>query len=52
MTLTKAQAGVKNNMRRINKKIIQNGSNHLFHVILFALVCFFLVYLVSKFSRR
>ncbi|KAG8073770.1 hypothetical protein GUJ93_ZPchr0006g42448 [Zizania palustris] len=31
MTLTKAQAGVKNNMRRINKKIIQNGSNHLFH---------------------
>ncbi|KAG8097141.1 hypothetical protein GUJ93_ZPchr0013g35846 [Zizania palustris] len=24
MTLTKAQAGVKNNMRRINKKIIQN----------------------------
>ncbi|KAF0911225.1 hypothetical protein E2562_007993 [Oryza meyeriana var. granulata] len=52
MTLTKAQAGVKNNMRRINKKIIQNGSNHLVHVILFALACFFLVYLVSKFSRR
>ncbi|KAF0911224.1 hypothetical protein E2562_007993 [Oryza meyeriana var. granulata] len=33
MTLTKAQAGVKNNMRRINKKIIQNGSNHLVHIV-------------------
>uniref|UniRef100_A0ACD5TV48 Uncharacterized protein n=1 Tax=Avena sativa TaxID=4498 RepID=A0ACD5TV48_AVESA len=52
MTLTEAQAGVKNNMRRINKKIIQNGSNHLVLVVLFALGCFFLVYLVSKFSRR
>nr|CAB3496845.1 unnamed protein product [Digitaria exilis] len=51
MTLTKAQAGVKNNMRRMNKSIIQNGSNHLVHVVLFALGCFFLVYLVSKFSR-
>ncbi|KAM0925125.1 hypothetical protein ACQ4PT_004408 [Festuca glaucescens] len=52
MTLTEAQAGVKNNMGRINKKIIQNGSNHLVLVVLFALGCFFLVYLVSKFSRR
>uniref|UniRef100_A0ACD5WUY9 Uncharacterized protein n=1 Tax=Avena sativa TaxID=4498 RepID=A0ACD5WUY9_AVESA len=52
MTLTQAQAGVKNNMRRINKKIMQNGSNHLVLVVLFALGCFFLVYLVSKFSRR
>ncbi|CAN6302003.1 unnamed protein product [Urochloa humidicola] len=52
MTLTKAQAGVKNNMRRMNKSIIQNGSNHLVHVVLFAIGCFFLVYLVSKFSRR
>ncbi|KQK23218.1 bet1-like protein At1g29060 isoform X2 [Brachypodium distachyon] len=51
MTLTKAQAGVKNNMGKINKKIIQNGSNHLVHVVLFALGCFFLVYVVSKFSR-
>ncbi|WOL12485.1 protein DETOXIFICATION 27-like [Canna indica] len=31
MTLIKAQAGVKNNMRRINKKIIQQGSNHVLH---------------------
>ncbi|URE44237.1 mitochondrial transcription termination [Musa troglodytarum] len=29
MTLIKAQAGVKNNVRRINKKIIQQGSNHI-----------------------
>ncbi|KAG6490355.1 bet1-like protein At4g14600 isoform X2 [Zingiber officinale] len=51
MTLTKAQAGVKNNMRRMNKSIIQNGSNHVFHVILFALLCFFIVYFWSKISR-
>ncbi|XP_010272960.1 PREDICTED: bet1-like protein At4g14600 [Nelumbo nucifera] len=52
MTLIKAQAGVKNNMRRLNKGIIQQGSNHVFHVILFALFCFVLVYLWSKFSKR
>ncbi|TVU38226.1 hypothetical protein EJB05_11597, partial [Eragrostis curvula] len=52
MTLAKAQAGVKNNMRRMNKSIIQQGSNHVLHVVLFALFCFFVVYLLSKFSRR
>jgi hypothetical protein len=52
MTLTKAQAGVKNNIKRMNRIIIQNGSNHLVHVVLFALGCFVLMYLVSKFSRR
>ncbi|ONM24689.1 Bet1-like protein [Zea mays] len=52
MTLAKAQAGVKNNMRRLNKSIIQQGSNHVLHVVLFALFCFFIVYLLSKFSRR
>jgi protein transporter SFT1 len=51
MTLAEGHAGVKNNMRRINNKIIKNGSNHLVIVVLFALGCFFLVYLVSKFSR-
>ncbi|XP_078164380.1 bet1-like protein At4g14600 [Carex rostrata] len=51
-TLAKAQAGVKHNMRRMNKKIVQNGSNHLVHVVLFALFCFFVVYLISKFSKR
>lgn len=52
MTLMKAQAGVKNNMRRLNKSIIQQGSNHIVHVVLFALLCFFVVYFLSKFSRR
>ncbi|XP_008806380.2 bet1-like protein At4g14600 [Phoenix dactylifera] len=52
MTLIKAQAAVKNNMRRMNKKIIQQGSSHVMHVILFALLCFFVVYFLSKFSRR
>lgn len=52
MTLVKAQAGVKNNMRRMNKSIIQNGSNHVMYVILFALFCFFVVYFLSKFSKR
>lgn len=52
MTLAKAQAGVKNNMRRLNKSIIQQGSNHVLHVVLFALFCFMVVYLLSKFSRR
>ncbi|XP_057442488.1 bet1-like protein At4g14600 [Lotus japonicus] len=52
MTMIKAQAGVKNNLRRLNKSIIQSGSNHIVHVILFALVCFFIVYLWSKMSRK
>ncbi|KAE9605940.1 hypothetical protein Lal_00025213 [Lupinus albus] len=52
MTMIKAQAGVKNNIRRLNKSIIQSGSNHIVHVILFALVCFFIVYLWSKISRK
>ncbi|KAL4190360.1 hypothetical protein AMTRI_Chr07g24340 [Amborella trichopoda] len=51
-TLMKAQAGLKNNMRRLNKSIIQQGSNHVVHVVLFALLCFFVVYLLSKFFRR
>ncbi|KAG9445449.1 hypothetical protein H6P81_016789 [Aristolochia fimbriata] len=52
MTLIKAQSAVKNNMRRLNKSIIQRGSNHVMHVILFALLCFFAVYFWSKLSRR
>ncbi|KAK9053748.1 hypothetical protein SSX86_024822 [Deinandra increscens subsp. villosa] len=52
MTLIKAQAGVKNNMRKLNKSIIQSGSSHVLHVVLFALFCLLLVYLWSKFSRR
>ncbi|XP_027149872.1 bet1-like protein At4g14600 [Coffea eugenioides] len=52
MTLIKVQAGVKNNMRRLNKSIIKEGSNHIMHVVLFALLLFFVVYFLSKFSRR
>ncbi|KAI9106953.1 hypothetical protein K1719_022481 [Acacia pycnantha] len=52
MTMIKAQAGVKNNLRRLNKSIVQNGSNHILHVIAFALVCFFIVYMWSKMSRK
>ncbi|KAF7817002.1 bet1-like protein [Senna tora] len=52
MTMIKAQAGVKNNLRRLNKSIIQNGSNHIVHVVAFALLCFFVVYLWSKMSRK
>ncbi|TYH65216.1 hypothetical protein ES332_D06G040700v1 [Gossypium tomentosum] len=52
MTMIKAQAGVKNNIRKLNKSIIKHGSNHIVHVVLFALFCFFVVYMWSKVSRR
>ncbi|EYU17723.1 hypothetical protein ABFS82_04G173200 [Erythranthe guttata] len=52
MTVIKAQAGLKNNMRRLNRSIIREGSSHIMHVILFALLLFFVVYILSKFSRR
>ncbi|XP_074323362.1 bet1-like protein At1g29060 [Apium graveolens] len=52
MLLIKAQAGVKNNVRKLNKSIVQSGSSHVVHVVLFALVLFFVVYMISKFSRR
>ncbi|CAI0463811.1 unnamed protein product [Linum tenue] len=52
MTLIKAQASVKNNIRKLNKSIIKNGSNHIVHVVLFALLCFFILYLWTKVSRR
>ncbi|KAL7153518.1 hypothetical protein ABFS83_04G174500 [Erythranthe nasuta] len=52
MTVIKAQAGLKNNMRRLNRSIIREGSSHIMHVILFAVLLFFVVYILSKFSRR
>ncbi|KAL8158681.1 hypothetical protein V2J09_000218 [Rumex salicifolius] len=52
MTLLKAQSGVKNNVRRLNKNIVQSGSSHILHVVLFALFCLFLVVLWSKIARR
>ncbi|KAG5018916.1 hypothetical protein JHK87_014771 [Glycine soja] len=52
MVMIQAQAGVKNNLRRLNKSIVKNGSNNIVHVIAFALVCFFIVYFWSKMSRK
>ncbi|KAJ7958950.1 Bet1-like protein family [Quillaja saponaria] len=52
MTVIKAQAGVKNNMRRLNKSIVQIGSSHIVQVVVFALLCFFVVYIWSKMSRK
>ncbi|KAL5558552.1 hypothetical protein UlMin_034763 [Ulmus minor] len=52
MTLIKAQAGVKNNVRRLNKSIIQNGGNSVVHVVCFALICFFFVYFWAKMFRK
>ncbi|XP_061371773.1 bet1-like protein At4g14600 [Gastrolobium bilobum] len=52
MTMIKAQAGVKNNLRRLNKSIIRDGSNHIVHVVVFALICFTVVYFWSKMSRK
>ncbi|KAL9234693.1 hypothetical protein vseg_009532 [Gypsophila vaccaria] len=52
MTLIKAQASLKNNMRRLNRSMVRSGSNHIMHVVLFALFCCFLVYVWSKFSRH
>ncbi|ONI35269.1 hypothetical protein PRUPE_1G526600 [Prunus persica] len=51
MTLMKGQAGLKNNVRRLNKSIVQSGANHVVHVVVFALICFFMVYLWSKMFR-
>ncbi|CAN0877305.1 Bet1-like protein At4g14600 [Linum grandiflorum] len=52
MTVIKAQASVKNNIRNLNKSMVKSGSNHIVHVVLFALFCFFMVYMWSKVSRR
>ncbi|XVE94691.1 hypothetical protein REPUB_Repub02eG0030900 [Reevesia pubescens] len=41
MTMIKAQARVKNNIRKLNKSISKHGSNHIVHVVLLALCCFF-----------
>ncbi|KAJ0232145.1 hypothetical protein HA466_0293500 [Hirschfeldia incana] len=52
MTLIRAQAGVKNNIRKLNLSIIQSGNNHIMHVVLFALFCFCILYLWSKMFKR
>ncbi|RYQ98573.1 hypothetical protein Ahy_B07g086322 [Arachis hypogaea] len=52
MGIMKAQVGVKNNMRRLNKAVIKSGSNHILHIVTFGLVLFLIVYLWSKISRK
>eukprot|EP00252_Welwitschia_mirabilis_P008306 TRINITY_DN20086_c0_g1_i1.p1 TRINITY_DN20086_c0_g1~~TRINITY_DN20086_c0_g1_i1.p1 ORF type:complete len:131 (-),score=20.88 TRINITY_DN20086_c0_g1_i1:310-702(-) len=51
MTMLKVQAGVKNNMKRLNRKIVQSGSSYVIYVICFGLILFFILYLLSKVSR-
>ncbi|KAI3970223.1 hypothetical protein MKW92_052710 [Papaver armeniacum] len=43
MAVIKGQAGVKNNMKWIDKRTVQNGLNHVFHVMIFSASFFFLV---------
>ncbi|KAG6553277.1 hypothetical protein Mapa_005011 [Marchantia paleacea] len=50
-TMAKAQAGVKTAMKRMSKSVIQNGSNHLVHVVLFGILFFTFIYLWAKFVR-
>ncbi|KAG7615973.1 putative BET1-like protein [Arabidopsis thaliana] len=52
MTLIRAQAGVKNNIRKLNMSIIRSGNNHIMHVVLFALLVFFVLYIWSKMFKR
>ncbi|KAI5654969.1 hypothetical protein M9H77_32156 [Catharanthus roseus] len=52
MTLFKAQAGLKNNMKRLNRSIIKEGSSNVMHVVLFGVVLFFVVYMLAKVARR
>jgi hypothetical protein len=52
MTLIRAQAGVKNNIRKLNLSIIRSGNNHIMHVVLFALLLFFILYMWSKMFKR
>ena len=51
-TVAKAQAGLKSTMRRLNRNLAQRGVNPVYLVVGFALLCFFCVYIWSKFHRR
>ncbi|GAV67910.1 hypothetical protein CFOL_v3_11413 [Cephalotus follicularis] len=46
--MSRAEAGVKNGMRSLNRTVIQQRSNHILQVVIFGLVCFLVVYLWSK----
>lgn len=46
--LEAAAATLKATRKRLDRAYRQNKSNHLLHVLLFALACFFLLYFWSK----
>ncbi|XP_048130902.1 bet1-like protein At4g14600 isoform X2 [Rhodamnia argentea] len=48
LTLIKARAGVMSNIRRLNKSIVHCGSNHAIHIVVFALIRVFSVYVRYK----
>ncbi|XVF15267.1 hypothetical protein REPUB_Repub09cG0136300 [Reevesia pubescens] len=52
MLMSRAQAGVKNGMKRLNRTVAQQRSNHILQVILFGLACFTIVYFWSKHFKR
>ncbi|KAJ4840218.1 hypothetical protein Tsubulata_007499 [Turnera subulata] len=49
--MASAQEGMKNGMRRLNRTMAQQRSNHVYQVVTFGLVCFLMVYLWSKLFR-
>eukprot|EP00245_Coleochaete_scutata_P009337 TRINITY_DN3051_c0_g1_i1.p1 TRINITY_DN3051_c0_g1~~TRINITY_DN3051_c0_g1_i1.p1 ORF type:complete len:126 (-),score=29.76 TRINITY_DN3051_c0_g1_i1:457-834(-) len=51
-TMAKAQMALKDTMKKLNRSMKESGSTHLVLVIVFALFCFFLVYLWAKFFGR
>eukprot|EP00257_Ricinus_communis_P023696 XP_015583746.1 bet1-like protein At4g14600 isoform X2 [Ricinus communis] len=50
--MSNAQVGVRSGMRRLNRTVVQQRSNHILQVIIFGLACFTVVYLWSKHFRR
>ncbi|MBA0832681.1 hypothetical protein Goarm_017059 [Gossypium armourianum] len=52
MLMSRAQAGVKSGMTKLNRTVAQHRSNHILQVIIFGLTCFSIVYLWSKHFKR
>ncbi|XP_012081636.1 bet1-like protein At1g29060 [Jatropha curcas] len=50
--VTDAEARVRSGMRRLNRTIVQQRSNHVLQLIIFGLVCFTVVYWWSKLFKR
>lgn len=52
LLMSRAQAGVKNGLKRLNRSVDLQKSNHILQVIIFGLACFTIVYLWSKHLKR